>query len=376
MMLRSQVLSQDASSALGLVVANLGEISAAFGEGFAARVLVELAERVERVTGLAREAVAIGPDGVYFPALPEQVASAMRAVADPVCIGSTSVVMALALPWSGVRRSPLRIASNDCITHDMAKVAALYDGIREGRSCLVVQPICNAPYSAVSTVGDILYWECLSRVADANGRALSPAEFIPALERCGLTRCFDAHVVSSTVDLLEASDAVSLGCNISAQSAFDDEWWDDITARLRSKPDLAARLVIEITETSPVLDVSEYVRFVRQMRFLGCRIALDDFGTGFHSIDLAQKCPVDIIKIDAGFLPRSGHTPASFQLFKRLVSLAQSLTEIVVVEGVETETERRVAAGCGPLWMQGYHLAKPSPALKLLRDIPVQAVSQ
>lgn len=361
MMLRPQ--DPDMSSPIGLVIGNLAEIAGVFGEGVAVRVMVELARRVEDIAGLAPEDVTIGRDGVYFPALPEAVAAMMSAVAGPVCVGDAHVVMALALPWSGVRQFPPGVASYSQIVDDMSVAAALYGGIRDGGYGLVIQPVCRSPLSLSSCNDDILYWECLSRVVDVSGCSISPAAFIGALERSGLTRCFDAHVVSSALDLLERNDGMSLGCNISAQSTFDDEWWSGIFARLRKKPGLASRLVIEITESSPVLKVSDYIRFVEHLRSLGCRIALDDFGKGFHSIDLARKCPPDIIKIDASFLPRGEGEKAekAVRLFRHLIALANNLAPAVVVEGVEDADDRVIALKGGASWMQGYYLAKPAP---------------
>lgn len=354
------------SAALGLVVANLPDIADMFGQSGVACVLVKLAARVERAARLAPGVVTIRGDGVYFPTSPDELVRIMWEVDRPVRVGNDRAVMALRSPWGASGWAPPRGAAfSHLISDDMELAANLYEGIRAGRTWFVIQPICR--FSSSEAGSDILYWECLSRVADISGRPISPAQFIPALERSGLTRHFDAHVVSSALDLLDSGETISLGCNISAQSAVDDEWWTGIIARLTKDPALASRLVIEITETAPVTDQADYIRFVERMRGLGCRIALDDFGAGYHSIDLARRCPPDIIKIDATFLPRAGGKAASLQLFQRMVSLAGALAGLVVVEGIEDEAERLIAAQSGVLWMQGYHLAKPLPSANVLR---------
>lgn len=349
----------------GLAVRNLSDIADAFGEGLAARVLVGLAERIERLSGLSADSVTIGPDGVYFSVVPEGVVALLPTAVAPVCIDGANVVMALAV--SSLNGSPAAACGSlpsRKIADDMMLVSEVYDGVRAGRSSLLLQPISRPPL--LGSGSEILYWECFPRLAGKLGGALSPATFVPALERLELTRFFDLHVVHSTIDLLKCGRAISLGCNISAQSAVDDEWWGGVMDALAEDPGVAARLVIEVTESSPVWSAPECVRFIERMRSLGCRIALDDFGKGFHSIDLARECRPDIIKIDAGFLSRGDRKQREVQLLTHLISLANALADVVVIEGIEGEADLAIAAECGAFWMQGYHIAEPSTSIGVL----------
>ena len=49
-----------------------------------------------------------------------------------------------------------------------------------------------------------------------------------------------------------------------------------------------ARLVVEITETAAISDMSRASAFCDGVQALGCAIALDDFGVGFGSLLLRE----------------------------------------------------------------------------------------
>ncbi len=354
-----QNLTGDVPAVLQLIVENLEGIAETFGAEVADMVLVELAARVRRIAGLPAESIIISAAGVSFSVVPEKPAELLWASASPVCVRDATVVLALALfypddlGWRGSR------ALGDVgILDDMMLASQVHEAVSSGRSTLVLQPIIQLSSSGAND--QILYWECLSRLTDGYGRALSPARFVAALERQGLARLFDAHVIRSTIALLKRTKDISLGCNISAQSAKPDEWWRHVEDVLAKDRDVACRLVIEITESAPVTNPDTYARFVTRMRSLGCRIALDDFGKGFHSIGLTRECRPDIIKLDAGLIPRGDRSEVDIDLFTRLISLANALADTVVVEGVEDQTDQSTAVKCGAYWMQGYHFAQPS----------------
>lgn len=238
---------------------------------------------------------------------------------------------------------------------DMARVATLFAAIDNERCWLEWQGICGGVDAA-----DILYHEAMLRCEGERGDRLCATELLPSLERLGFVRVLDHHVVSRVIDELDDSPGVVLGVNISAQSAVLDGWWNDLFARLYGRPDLSRRLVIEITETSPFASISEAAAFSQQMRRLGCRIALDDFGAGYASIRQLFGLAPDIVKVDAFFLDRAARSPQDRAAFDHLFGIAAALAPLVVVEGVETEAQARVADEAGAMWRQGYHFGRPT----------------
>lgn len=220
--------------------------------------------------------------------------------------------------------------------------------------------LCWQPIRCASDDDDMLYAEGLLRFIDKDGQAQSAGKAIAALERIGFARPFDRHVANLVFAELERHPELSLGLNISAQSACWDIWWEDYAARLRAAPAAAKRLVIEITETTPIADIFAAVKFVSRMRRLGCRIALDDFGAGHMSLRYMWALAPHIVKIDRMFLAKAQTSEAGRQTYFHLAKLAQSAGATVVAEGVETRALAVLATEMGVECQQGYHWGQPT----------------
>ncbi len=91
-------------------------------------------------------------------------------------------------------------------------------------------------------------------------------------------------------------------------------------------------------------------------------LALDDFGTGYSSLNYLKRFPIDVVKIDQGFVSDLEHDRASHSIIFAIVELAHLLGMTVVAEGVETrgQYERLVELGCD--FCQGFFFARPMSA--------------
>ncbi|MFM0198738.1 EAL domain-containing protein [Paraburkholderia fungorum] len=234
---------------------------------------------------------------------------------------------------------------------DWKVVREVYRAIAEDRLFFQQEAVC-----AVDDPTDILYRETLVRMK-VGDRILLPGSFIPAVERLSLMRSFDCFVVRCTLGAIKATPGATLGCNVSAQSARDDPWWQRIFVELENNPDVAVRLVVEITESAAISPI-EGPAFVRRLRGMGVRVAVDDFGAGF-SASTANACETDIIKIDRSFLRRVRQGTLRVAELNRLVGIARGLAPLVVIEGVETPDDIRIARDTGVRWIQGYYLNAP-----------------
>lgn len=230
---------------------------------------------------------------------------------------------------------------------------AVFLAIGEDRLFFQHEVIC-----AIDAPADILYYETLVRMK-LDDQVLPPGRFIPALERLSLMRPFDCFVLRRTLEAIRAMPGACLGCNISAQSAQDDHWWQSLFFELAAEPEVAARLVVEITESAPVSPVDGHA-FVQRLRRLGVRVAVDDFGAGF-SADLADVCATDIIKLDRSFLWHARRGISGLAELSRLTSMVQNLAAIVVVEGIETPDDIQIVHNAGLRWVQGYFLNASAP---------------
>lgn len=262
-------------------------------------------------------------------------------------------------PFPGEDAAPRQealVAAAPAQQPDEVLADAFQQHLSAGRLALAFQPIVASRDS-----GRQLYHEALVRIASvcADGPVLAPGAFIQAMERIGRMRHFDRCVVASAVGILASQPALRLGCNISAQSVVADSWWEPVFETLAGQPGVAARLVVEITESAMLADIPAALAFVGQLRALGCRIAVDDFGTGYSTLDFCLRAGPDIIKVDRGYLRRGQASRAGRRLLGDLVRLCASLAPEVVIEGVESGVDLALAADSGAAWVQGHFIAWP-----------------
>lgn len=232
---------------------------------------------------------------------------------------------------------------------DMGDVARLFTLLRDDKLICAWQAIRSAANNA-----NILYCEGLLRILGDNVSDAAPVRLIEAMERTGFVGFLDRHIVSHVVAELDADPSATLGVNISAQSAWLSDWWEEVIARLLVRRDIAHRLVIEITETAPLPPISQVVAFSDRMRQLGCRIAIDDFGVGHTAIRYLIALAPDIVKLDSFFLRRAEGADRERRALVHLTGLAGTIATTVIVEGVETQAQSRLAAEAGVDWQQGH----------------------
>ncbi|WP_423760388.1 EAL domain-containing protein [Burkholderia sp. NLJ2] len=237
---------------------------------------------------------------------------------------------------------------------DMRAAGMVLAAIARGRVMLCAQPIVS-----VQDGEQVLYHECLVRIFGADDHPIAyPSAFIPSLERLELMRFLDRYVVGMAIEFIESNVDLRLGVNISAQSANEIQWWESILLLLESRPDIACRLVVEITETTQLSPVSGRV-FVERLQRMGCSIAVDDFGDGFSVENGARIASPDIIKIAGRMLPTDGCDLVQRNRFEKMVARARDHARQVVVEGIEGVDGLRTAALSGAQWVQGYHTGRP-----------------
>ncbi|MET3228505.1 UNVERIFIED_ORG: EAL domain-containing protein (putative c-di-GMP-specific phosphodiesterase class I) [Burkholderia sp. 1263] len=234
---------------------------------------------------------------------------------------------------------------------DTEVAEAVFAAMREDRVKLRFEPVCSTVDGSV-----VLYHECLTDVTDATGRRIDPMTFVPALQRVDLIRAYDRYVVRRVIGLLRSTAAIRLGVNISGRSAVLDVIWEAALLCLAFEPSIAARLVVEITETEPVARGRTRV-FADRLRATGCLVAIDDFGAGY-GVDTAMEIrSPDIIKIDASFVTAADGNASAQARLKRIVSMAASIADAVVVEGVQSESQFASAKAAGATWVQGHLIA-------------------
>src|SRR5690606_22322630 len=97
--------------------------------------------------------------------------------------------------------------------------------------------------------------------------------------------------------------------NLSRHTLNNAQWLKQLQELLTPHPQVAKRLMVEITETVPAPEYHCIKEFLEAIKALGCQIALDDFGVGYTSFLYLRSLPIDFIKIDAAYIKNIHQDP-------------------------------------------------------------------
>jgi EAL domain-containing protein (putative c-di-GMP-specific phosphodiesterase class I) len=135
---------------------------------------------------------------------------------------------------------------------------------------------------------------------------------------------------------------------------MDPDWWAIMESLLKAHPDVAARLIVEITETVAIQDIDDVRGFVSRLKNFGCRIAIDDFGAGYTSFRNLRKLGVDIVKIDGAFVRNITQSSDDRAFVQTLIDLARRLGIKTVAEWVQDAEAAQMLSEWGCDYIQGH----------------------
>ena len=222
-----------------------------------------------------------------------------------------------------------------------------------------------------STTGDMVGAEVLCRWIKEDGSITSPGVFIPIAEKNGFIRMLDEEIwtnvfaaVRSWLDV--GIEPVPLSINISRISLESDKLYY-IIKRLKEKYNIPQKYIhFEITESASVNSQMNLNSRIQKIRDLGFLIAMDDFGSGYSSLNSLKDMPIDILKLDMGFMRGYDNMNRGGTILNYVVRMAQGLEYITVAEGVETQEQADFLRSIGVNIFQGYLYAKPMPEDKFV----------
>jgi len=199
-----------------------------------------------------------------------------------------------------------------------------------------------------------------------DGTQIGPNLFIPVAEATGLIIPLGLIVLEQSCRDFLTWQSMGIGIkrvcvNVSMVQLLRSDFYHDLLNILQKTGMPAASLELEVTETALMKEDDRVVQALQQLRVLGIQIAIDDFGTGYSSLGRLQKLPVDRLKIDQSFMPKSAEDQNDHALISSVISLATSLHLEVIAEGVETEYQAKLLMKSQCEMVQGYLYSPPIP---------------
>lgn len=244
---------------------------------------------------------------------------------------------------------------------EMAWIQRLHVALEENRFCLYAKEI--APLKAFEGPGHI---EILLRLHDESGRTILPNSFIPAAERYGLITALDRWVVRNVFIIIrQCLDAGHQGplstcaINLSGASIGDDKFLEYLQ-RLFAEYAIPPRMIcFEITETSAIANLGSAIRFINELKGLGCRFSLDDFCAGMSSFAYLKHLPVDFLKIDGSFVKDMLDDPVNRAMVEVINHIGHVMGKRTIAEFVETPMIEQALQEIGVDYAQGYLIERP-----------------
>lgn len=214
-----------------------------------------------------------------------------------------------------------------------------------------------------SAQGSVESFEALLRWEKQPGQFIAPDRIIMLAEKYGLLVQLSRFVLNYALRLLkrwhEHDVPFPLSINLAGPDIMDAVFFSELVSLATHQPWLVDKLEIELTETSIISQQQQMFEKLTVLKKLGFRIAIDDFGTGQASLSLLAKLPASTLKLDRSFLTGFPHDRLQLKVLQATIQLAKSLNLKLIVEGVETEVQRKFLQRLGCEFMQGYLFSKP-----------------
>jgi EAL domain-containing protein (putative c-di-GMP-specific phosphodiesterase class I)/GGDEF domain-containing protein len=206
---------------------------------------------------------------------------------------------------------------------------------------------------------------------------VSPAEFIPIIERTSLAKPTTQWVLDAAMDQLASWKrdglALTLSVNISAANLAEADLIERIQLGLLKRGLRPDQLEIELTESAIMEEPEQADLMLRELAAAGIKLAIDDFGTGHSSLAYLQRLPADVVKIDQTFIRNLTQAAGpDLVLVETMVGLAHKLGYRAVAEGVETIEAAAVLKQIGCEEAQGFLFSRPVEAARLVQWLAEQ----
>ena len=246
-----------------------------------------------------------------------------------------------------------------------ARNLQLINALRQAMECGQLQ-VHYQPQVAMQD-GRIIGAEALLRWQHPEFGMVSPAEFIPIAEYCGLILPIGEWILRCAVRQAKAwmddgYTALIMAVNLSAVQFHHPDLPELISSILDEEGLSPEYLELELTEGVAMHNPQDAIAVMNNLHQRGIRMSIDDFGTGYSSLSYLKKFKVYKLKIDQSFVRDISTDPEDKAIVSAIIRMAKSLSLQTIAEGVETISQQAFLREQGCDEMQGYLFSKPLPA--------------
>ena len=258
-------------------------------------------------------------------------------------------------------------ALREQFVRDTDLVLALQRAIAEDEFVLHYQPIVDAATRKPRSIEALVRW----RRPDTN-QIVPPGRFIEFAERSPLIIDIDRWVIDAVAAQLaqwqtdRRSAGIPMSVNISGRHLNHPQLVHHILEPLRTYGVDPELLIVEVTESALINDLTTASIALGALRAEGVQVAIDDFGTGYTSLAHLRGLPVDILKIDRSFTAAAISDPGEAAIMKLIIDAGHLLGATVTAEGIQSAAGADRLTELGADTLQGFYFAEPRPAEEVL----------
>lgn len=253
--------------------------------------------------------------------------------------------------------------SDDLEQHMLERIsieADLRKAIKRHELSIYYQPQFNAQSRTIIGFEALLRWHHPSK------GDISPVDFIPVAEECGLISEIGEWTLREACKQMKQwhdqwGIHTSIAVNLSTLQFLDNDLIMKIRRTLEETGLDPQFLELEITE-SIMMDATRSSSKLHELKQIGVKISMDDFGTGYSSLYYLKLFPIERLKIDRSFIREVNSNEQDRAIVAAIISMANHLQMQVIAEGVETQEQLDVLSVTGCVDIQGYYFSKPLPA--------------
>ena len=236
----------------------------------------------------------------------------------------------------------------------------LVTSLRDDQLELYFQPIVRIEDDSLFAAETLIRWE-----HPENG-LMGADEFIPISIESGIVVDIGWWVLDRVCRQIVQWKEEGVWCldylsiNINSKQLLKNNFAEEFIQKLEKYAVKSSDIKIEITETSLIDDFELTQEVILALQEYGIECVIDDFGTGYSSLSYLKKLSFSVLKIDRKFIFEMEKNKENIELINTMIHIAKQFNYKVVIEGIETHSQKEIIKGIdNTLYYQGYLISPP-----------------
>lgn len=210
------------------------------------------------------------------------------------------------------------------------------------------------------------YAEVLARAAGENGQMHGAESFVNAMSLSSeVALSLTAAIMRRSLAEYRAYGFAKVGLVLAFNLPLDAMLHPELIAEIEALREAAGlateNICFELTETSPVEDLSAAAASIKALHAAGHGIALDDITPEMPYLEELMALPIRAIKFSHELVIDQRSAP----FIRAMSAQASARGQDSIAEGIETKAQLRAMREAGVTHGQGYLFARPVPASEL-----------